>query len=149
MTIQRRTFLGLLSLRQPRRKPPESRSTWTSTGHEVEWRGLGVRQAMAGMNAAAAPPASPIQPVFTRSGSNLRHGVYGHETRLTPAVVRGGLNKLFTLTMTGDKRGMEAQPLFAPAIRAKDGRCTISASAARWQTRYGPSMRITANRFGR
>jgi len=79
------------------------------------------QHAMAGMNAAAAPPASPIQPVFTRSGGNLRHGVYGKETRLTPAVVRGGLRKLFTLTMTGDKRGMEAQPLFAPGIRRNNG----------------------------
>jgi outer membrane protein assembly factor BamB len=79
------------------------------------------QHAMAAIDAAPAPPAGAMQPVFTRSGGNLRHGVYGGETRLTPAVVRGGLRKLFTLTMTGDKRGMEAQPLFAPAIRANNG----------------------------
>src|ERR1700753_3359924 len=61
------------------------------------------------MEKVTAPPSSGIQPVFTRSGSPLRYGVY-RETRLTPDVVRGGLKLVGQLTMAGDARGMEAQP---------------------------------------
>jgi outer membrane protein assembly factor BamB len=79
---------------------------------------------IAGVNAATehsihhttvAPASSGIQFISTRTGSNLRYGAY-HETRLTPAVVKGGLHRLGELKMTGDARGMEAQPLFAPGI---------------------------------
>jgi hypothetical protein len=45
----------------------------------------------------------------------LRHGAY-HETRLTPAVVRGGLHKLAELKLPGDAHGMDAQPLFAAGV---------------------------------
>jgi hypothetical protein len=52
---------------------------------------------------------------LVREHPNLRYGAYA-ETRLTPAVVRGGLRKVGQLTMSGDARGMDAQPLFAPRV---------------------------------
>ena len=69
----------------------------------------------------AAPASTGVQPIATRSGSSLRYGAY-HETRLTPAVVRGGLRKLATLKMTGDAHGMDAQPVFAPGVMIKGKR---------------------------
>src|SRR4029079_18268227 len=65
-----------------------------------------------------APRSAGVELSPTRSGSNLRYGAYA-ETRLTPAVVRGGLRKVAQLTMTGDARGMDAQPLFAPRVMVK------------------------------
>jgi hypothetical protein len=79
---------------------------------------------MAGVNGATshlampkvqAPASAGIQPIYTRSGGPLRYGAY-HETRLTPDVVRGGLHLIGQLVMSGDARGMEAQPLFAPKV---------------------------------
>jgi outer membrane protein assembly factor BamB len=118
MRIDRRSFLGLFGTAAIAQPPAN-----LDQHGDMKLSGVDAasQHVMAAMNAAPAPAAAPIQPVFTRSGGNLRHGVYGNETRLTPAVVRGGLRKLFTLTMTGDKRGMEAQPLFAPAIRRNNG----------------------------
>lgn len=120
--MQRRAFLGLLTVAAAK---AQSSGRPVNLDEHGDTKLSGVdsasAHAMAEMRAPAAPPAGPIQPVFTRSGGNLRHGAYTSETRLTPAVVRGGLRKLFTLSMTGDKRGMEAQPLFAPAVRTSGG----------------------------
>ena len=69
---------------------------------------------------AVVAPASGIQLIDTRSGSNLRQGTYLHETRLTPDVVRGGLSLLAALQVPGDKHP-EAQPLFAPRVSTHDG----------------------------
>src|SRR5947209_16417081 len=111
MSMERRAFLGLLSSAAAK---AQSTGKLVNLDEHGDMKLSGVDAAsqhvMAAMNVPAAPPAGAIRPVFTRSGGNLRHGVYGNETRLTPAVVRGGLHKLFTLTMTGDKRGIEAQP---------------------------------------
>jgi hypothetical protein len=62
-----------------------------------------------------APASDGVQPIYTRSGSPLRYGAY-QEARLTPDVVRGGLKLAGQLVMSGDARGMEAQPLFAPKV---------------------------------
>lgn len=67
-----------------------------------------------------APASSGIQPVLTRSGSNLRYGTYLNETRLTPEVVRGGLSLLATIPVPGDAHP-EAQPLFIPRITLHNG----------------------------
>jgi outer membrane protein assembly factor BamB len=122
MSLARREFLGLLTAMAAKAQSTGKPVNLDEHG-ETKLSGVDAasQHVMAGMNAAPAPAAGPIQPVFTRSGGNLRHGAYSVETRLTPAVVRGGLRKLFTLAMTGDKRGMEAQPLFAPSVRAKNG----------------------------
>jgi len=69
---------------------------------------------------AAVAPASGLQLIDTRSGSNLRLGTYLHETQLTPDVVRGGLSLLAALQVPGDKHP-EAQPLFAPKVSMHDG----------------------------
>ncbi|MEO8052212.1 MAG: hypothetical protein ABI833_17520 [Acidobacteriota bacterium] len=99
-----------------------------STGKPVNDDDHGMK--MSGVNGAtdhmmaapaAAPMASPLQAVTTRSGGNLRHGTYLKETRLTPGVVAGGLRKLFTMRMAGDRLGMEAQPLFMPAVKLQNG----------------------------
>lgn len=115
--MQRRAFLGLLTAAanaQTTGKPVN-----LDEHGDMKLSGVDAASAhvMADINPAAAPPVGPIRPVFTRSGGNLRHGVYDQETRLTPDVVRSGLRKRFSLVMTGDKRGMEAQPLFAPSVR--------------------------------
>jgi outer membrane protein assembly factor BamB len=123
MNLARREFLGMLAAAAAQAQDTGRPVNLDEHG-DMKLSGVDAasEHAMANMRAVAAPAASPIQPVFTRSGGNLRHGVYSGETRLTTAVVRNGLRKLFTLKMTGDKRGMEAQPLFAPSVNAKDGR---------------------------
>jgi hypothetical protein len=89
--------------------------------HGMKMSGVNGATAHLAMASAAAPAASPLQPVTTRSGNNLRHGTYLNETRLTPAVVSGGLRKLFSMKTTGDQLGMEAQPLFMPAVALATG----------------------------
>src|SRR5262249_30299504 len=60
--------------------------------------------------------------VLTRSYNNARTGANSSETTLTPAAVgSSGLRKLFSLTMTGDTRGAEAQPLIVTDITMPDG----------------------------
>jgi hypothetical protein len=70
---------------------------------------------------AALPVSGRVLPVLTRSGGNLRHGVY-QETILTPTSVRQNPpHHLFSLVMPGDARGMEAQPLLIPSVTIADG----------------------------
>jgi len=60
--------------------------------------------------------------VTTRSYDNARSGTNPRETVLTPTAVRTrGIGKLFSLQMTGDKRGIEAQPLVVPDVALADG----------------------------
>ena len=82
--------------------------------------GVNAATAHIEMARAQAPAASGIQPVTTRSGSNMRYGTYLTETRLTPEVVRGGLSLLATLKLPGDRR-IEAQTLFANSVAMKNG----------------------------
>jgi outer membrane protein assembly factor BamB len=119
MNIDRRAFLGLLTSTAVKAQTAGKPVNLDEHG-DMKLSGVDRASAhvMAGVNPAAAPAPGSVQQVFTRSGGNLRHGVYSRETRLTPAVVRGGLRKQFALVMTGDKRGMEAQPLFAPSVRS-------------------------------
>jgi len=56
--------------------------------------------------------------VTTRSYDNARTGANTQETILTPAAVRTrGVKKLFTLSLPGDARGCEAQPLIVPGVK--------------------------------
>lgn len=60
--------------------------------------------------------------VTTRSYDNLRSGANIQETILMPAAVRTrGVKQLFTLSLPGDKRGCEAQPLVVSSLRMPDG----------------------------
>lgn len=60
--------------------------------------------------------------VTTRSYDNARSGANTQETVLTPAAVGSrGIKQLFTLTLPGDKRGCEAQPLVVPGVKVADG----------------------------
>jgi hypothetical protein len=60
--------------------------------------------------------------VLTRSYNNARTGANPNETVLTPAAVgTSGLRKLFSLTITDDTRGAEAQPLIVPDLTMPDG----------------------------
>ena len=92
----------------------------TPAGMNGATAGDAMRAMHAEAAAFAAPAASGIEPVFTRSGSNLRYGTYLKETRLTPDVVRHGLELLGTLHAPGDTHP-EAQPLFAPKVPTHDG----------------------------
>ena len=89
--------------------------------HGMKMSGVNGATEHLAMATANAPAAKPVQPVTTRSGGNLRHGTYLNETRLTPAVVRAGLRKLFSMKLPGDRLGMEAQPLFLPGVRLSNG----------------------------
>lgn len=67
-----------------------------------------------------AQAASPA--VTTRSFDAARTGANVHETVLTPTAIRTrGIRRLFSLTMTGDARGCEAQPLIVPGLVLADG----------------------------
>jgi hypothetical protein len=60
--------------------------------------------------------------VTTRSYDNARSGTNSQETALTPDAVRAkGIEKLFSLQLTGDARGIEAQPLALPGVTLADG----------------------------
>ena len=60
--------------------------------------------------------------ITTRSYDNGRSGANTQETILTPAAVRTqGIKQLFTLSLPGDARGCEAQPLVVPNIKLADG----------------------------
>ena len=55
--------------------------------------------------------------VLTRSYNNARTGANSAESALTPAALgSSGLRKLFSMRMTDDARGAEAQPLIVPDI---------------------------------
>ncbi len=60
--------------------------------------------------------------ITTRSYDNARTGSYTHETALTASAVRTrGIRRAFSLQLTGDRRGVEAQPLAVPGVRLDDG----------------------------
>jgi PQQ enzyme repeat len=60
--------------------------------------------------------------VTTRSYDNARSGTNPEEAVLTPAAVgTRGIKRLFSLQMTGDARGIEAQPLVLPGVTLADG----------------------------
>jgi len=61
--------------------------------------------------------------VLTRSYNRARTGVNDAETVLTPAAISSsGLRKLFSLPITDDARGVEAQPLIVPDLTMPDGK---------------------------
>ena len=61
-------------------------------------------------------------PVTTRAFDNTRSGANTHETVLTPDAVRQrGIKRLFSLPLSGDARGSEAQPLLVPGLTMVDG----------------------------
>jgi PQQ enzyme repeat len=60
--------------------------------------------------------------VTTRSYDNTRAGANTQESILTPASIsQRGIKRLFTLSLPGDARGCEAQPLIVPGVRLTDG----------------------------
>ena len=60
--------------------------------------------------------------VTTRSYDNLRSGSNNNETVFTPAKVASqGIKRLFSLNLTGDNRGCEAQPLLLDKVVMCDG----------------------------
>jgi hypothetical protein len=60
--------------------------------------------------------------VPTRSYDNIRSGANTHETTLNPGSVgTRGIKRLFSLTLPGDARGCEAQPLIIPGVALADG----------------------------
>src|SRR5450755_141299 len=63
-----------------------------------------------------------MSPVLTRAYDNSRTGATPHEIVLTQTLVaQRGIKRLFSLTMDGDARGVEAQPLILPKVNMKDG----------------------------
>lgn len=68
----------------------------------------------------AAVVSGTAVPVLTRSGGNLRHGVY-QDTVLTPAsIVKTPPHKIGSILLPGDDR-LEAQPLVAKSITMANG----------------------------
>ena len=66
--------------------------------------------------------AQTMVPWLTRSADNSRSGWNPHETVLTQASVGSkGIVRVTTIPVTGDARGMEAQPLILPNVKLADG----------------------------
>src|SRR5271155_309377 len=64
-----------------------------------------------------------MSPVLTRGYDNSRTGANTKETVLTQAnVAQRGIKRLTSLTMDGDARGVEAQPLILPSVKMADGK---------------------------
>ena len=60
--------------------------------------------------------------VYKRAYDNANSGWNPNETILTQAGIRTrGLRRITTIPVIGDSRGMEAQPLIAPALKMADG----------------------------
>src|SRR5208282_3661198 len=65
---------------------------------------------------------STMVPWLTRSADNSRSGWNSHETVLTQASVgTKGIVRATIIPVTGDARGMEAQPLILPSVKLRDG----------------------------
>jgi hypothetical protein len=61
--------------------------------------------------------------VTTRSYDNARSGANTRETELTADVVGArGIRRLYSILLSGDARGIEAQPLMATGVAMPDGR---------------------------
>ena len=61
--------------------------------------------------------------VLTRGYSSARDGATTQESVLTAAAVRSrGIKRLFSLSLPGDARGAEAQPLIVPGVALPGGR---------------------------
>jgi hypothetical protein len=72
------------------------------------------------MEPCAADPA--MVPWLTRSADNSRSGWNPHEIALTQASVSSkGIVRSTVIPVTGDARGMEAQPLILPGVKLSDG----------------------------
>jgi len=65
-------------------------------------------------------PSAALIPVLTRSHDNLRTGANLQESVLKPSNL-GGLKKLFSMVISDDARGCEAQPLLIPNVRLAAG----------------------------
>jgi len=66
--------------------------------------------------------AQTMVPWLTRSADNARSGWNPHETVLNQAsVVSKGIVRVTIIPVTGDARGMEAQPLILPGVKLADG----------------------------
>ena len=59
--------------------------------------------------------------VLTRCYDNIRSGANTQEAGLHPDVVARGLHLLFRLSVGGDDKRLEAQPLIVPGVKLKDG----------------------------
>jgi hypothetical protein len=71
--------------------------------------------------AMAAQPA--MAPWLTRSADNARTGWNSRETTLTQAsVLTKGIVRVTIIPLTGDARGMEAQPLVLPNVKTARGK---------------------------
>jgi len=65
---------------------------------------------------------SAMVPWLTRSADNARSGWNPNETSLSQATVGSkGIVRATIIPVTGDARGMEAQPLILPQVRVADG----------------------------
>jgi hypothetical protein len=65
---------------------------------------------------------SAMVPWVTRSADNARSGWNSQETQLTQAAVASkGIVRATIIPVTGDARGMEAQPLILPNVKLADG----------------------------
>src|SRR5271165_2198099 len=74
--------------------------------------------------AAMTPCAaqSPMAPWLTRSADNSRSGWNPYETQLTQASITSkGVVRSTIIPLTGDARGMEAQPLILPNVKTDQG----------------------------
>jgi len=78
--------------------------------------------ALAAGNAGNAVAQSTMEPWLTRSADNSRSGWNQHETQLTQASVESrGIIRATIIPVTGDARGMEAQPLILPNVQTARG----------------------------
>jgi hypothetical protein len=101
--------------------------------------------------------SSIVRPILTRSGGNLRHGVY-EDTVLTPQNV-SGLHRLYSIQIPNDARGMESQPLLLPNVKTSDGAyhdllvlstmandvlgCDLKTGNILWRTNLGRPIKST------
>jgi len=79
---------------------------------------LGISTGLASVSLAA----QTMEPWLTRSADNSRSGWNQHETTLTQAAVGSkGIVRATIIPLTGDARGMEAQPLILPNVNTSRG----------------------------
>ncbi len=103
----------------------ESRPEHSSAGrvstepmHLMLRAAIGTAVFMTSLNLAA----QTMVPWLTRAADNARSGWNPHETVLTQASIGSkGIVRATIIPVTGDARGMEAQPLILPSVKLPDG----------------------------
>ena len=113
-----RVLKARVSKQEPGHKHSSGGQGLTALMYKMFRAAMGAAVCLTCLNLAA----QTMVPWLTRSADNSRSGWNPHETVLTQASVGSkGIVRTTIIPVTGDARGMEAQPLILPNVKLADG----------------------------